>query len=213
MKKILLSAMASTVLAGGTLAGGPSCAFNGLYAGGGLTYSKSDLTLSAGNNSATFSSSGVSGNGFLGYGTVIYRGLYLGGELGLGFDGSRFKNKTSSNPLPDGSTLTLQVKSSSKLTYNMVGRVGYVFSSLLAYAKVGFEGRSKISTLGTIGSLSRNGILLGLGADYAITKNIFLRAEYTYNFGARKKFSDVEGNTYTFRTSTKTILIGAGYKF
>jgi opacity protein-like surface antigen len=94
-----------------------------------------------------------------------------------------------------------------------VGRIGYVFSSFLAYAKVGFEGRSKINTFGTAGSLSRDGILLGGGGDYAITQNVFLRAEYTYNFGSRKKFAEDGGSTLNIRTPTKTILIGAGYKF
>jgi outer membrane immunogenic protein len=130
--------------------------------------------------------------------------------LGLGYDGSRFKNKTYSASLPGGTTQKIKPRSTSKLTYNIVGRVGYAFPSVLAYVKVGYEGRSKIN--GSISSISRNGVLLGLGLDYAATQNIFLRAEYTYNFGSRKKISG-DDVTLTIRTPTKTILIGAGYKF
>ncbi len=212
MKKILLSAMISTVLAGGALASAPSSAFHGFYAGGGLTYSEGDLTLSANNSSRTISSSGMGGNGFLGYGTVIYGGLYLGGELGLGYDGSQFRNKSFTINGRKG-----RLNSKTQLIYNLAGRVGYIFSPFLVYGKIGFEGRSEVNILDNNGnvitSVGRNGVLLGGGADYAITQNIFLRAEYTYNFGAQKKFS-VRGNTATIRTKTpQTILMGVGYKF
>lgn len=215
-KKSLLSTAILSVLAGNAVANAPSPAFSGLYVGGGLTYSKSNLksdfsTNTLSNKSATFSSSGVGGNGFIGYGQVVYGGLYLGGELSLGFDGSHFKDKTYTNR-----GIEVRLKSKSKITYNVVGRIGYVFSNFLAYAKVGFEGRSKIIILDNDGNsainINRNGLLLGAGGDYAITRNVFLRTEYHYNFGSRKKWGD-SNNSLTLRTPTHTVLIGGAYKF
>jgi len=212
MKKILLSAMISTVLAGSTLASTPSPAFHGLYAGGGLTYSVGKIKVKARDISTAFTSKGLGFNGFLGYGGVFYNGIYLGAELGLGYDGSLFKEKLTSDPLPNGARLTWLAKPKSKLTFNIAGRIGYAFSKFLAYGKVGYERRSKINTLGTFGSFSRDGILLGIGGDYAMTERVFVRAEYTYNFGSRRKIS-ILGINATFHTPTQTVLIGAGYKF
>lgn len=210
MKKILLSAVATTVIAGSAFANAPSPAFSGAYIGVGPTYSIGRVIIKDDDETTTHSSRGVGVNAFLGYGNVIQGGLYIGGEMSFGLDGSRFKKTVKDS---DGD-ISGYIKSKSRFVYNIAARVGYAFSNFLPYIKFGYEGRSKITLQDDVGnnwgSLNRSGFLLGAGADYALTKNVFIRGEYHYNFGARKKF--MTGGA-SFRTPTHAILIGAGYRF
>lgn len=233
MKKVLLGIMASTILVGSSFAQTSNTTFNGVYAGGGVTYSNGKIknkvdTAAAFNKmgpnnfsgSVGGSTSGVGFNAFLGYGTLYAGSFYLGGELGLGYDGSRFKNKSAGSGNFNGFTF----KSSSALTYSFVGRLGYAISQALPYIKFGFEGRSAATLRNAKGNsiplekggsvkARRNGLILGFGLDYAVNKNIFLRAEYTHNFGAKSSYSFNNVKILDFRTTTDTFLIGAGYKF
>lgn len=196
MNKILLSAFISTALVGASFAAAPSPAFTGFYIGAAPTYTLGKLK---GNSSINKNGAGI--NAFLGFGQVVQGGLYLGGEVSFGLDGSRFNSNKSG----------VTFKSKSRFTYNIAARLGYAFAEFLPFVKVGYEGRSKV-TITEPGepniSLNRNGLLLGLGGDYAVSKNVFIRGEYNYNFGSRKRVDGV-----SVKTPTQTFLIGAGYRF
>lgn len=226
MKKILLGALVSTIFTGSVLAEASCSAFNGFYLGGGLTYSNGKInnkvSIPGVSDTIDGSSSGVGVNAFLGYGIVFGDGFYFGGELGLGYDGSRFNNKSAGTGVFNG----LRFKSSSSLTYNITARLGYVISQVLPYVKFGFEGRSAASLRTPSGNTialvnggtveaKRHGIILGAGIDYALTKNIFIRGEYTHNFGSKSIYTYNINNIkiLDFRTPTDTFLIGVGYKF
>lgn len=221
MKKVILSALVSVSIMGAASA--TTSSFSGFYLGGGLTYAKGKLDLNykdsaTGYNKSFNQSSGGFGIGtFLGYGCEFSNHFYLGGELGLGLDGSRI-NKTTSLLR----TLNVQTKSNSRWTSSLTARIGYVFSNtVLAYVKLGFESRAKMdvtlinpvtNATAKFGSLRRSGALFGLGADYAINKNVFLRAEYTLNTGTKTTYKSGTQSA-TFKTKTSAFMIGAAYKF
>ena len=208
MKKILLSALASTVLSGATLAGAPC--FNGAYLGAGLDYMQEKVKLDGSltiagqtrSGSETLSSKGAGFKIFGGYGTVISGGFYLGGELTLGMDrlvGSKKDEDFDANK---------------KVNYGVAARAGYVFSNVLVYGKVGYEGRPSAKVAGV--NIRRDGFILGAGADFAVTNNVFVRAEYVHGFGFKTSKSGAVGNVaanVNLKPSTDTFLIGAGYKF
>ena len=224
-KNLLLGALVSTVVASSAFADAPSPAFNGFYVGAGLTYSngkinnKSSLLSNVGAGTIGGSSKGAGITGFLGYGAILGGGFYLGGELGLGYDGSRFNNKSGGTGIFSG----MKFKSSS-LVYSIAARLGYAFSNVLPYVKFGFEGRSganlkradgSAAQFGNAGTIkaARNGLMLGAGLDYALTKNVFIRGEYTHSFGSKSTYSVNNVKVLDFRTPTDTFLIGAGYRF
>ena len=200
MKKILLSALVSTVMVGSTLANTNCSAFNGFYLGGGLDYAKEKFkfTPNNGGSNTTINSNGGGVKFFTGYGAAISQGLYLGGELTLGYDrlvGD--KNKGA--------------KGSKRLNYGAAVRLGYVVSNALPYLKAGYEGRPDV------GGVKRSGFTLGGGVDFAITKNVFIRGEYVHGFGGKTNNATLITPTAIVsgkvQTSSDTFLIGAGYKF
>jgi outer membrane immunogenic protein len=219
MKKVLLSALVSTVLVSGALANSYSPAFNGAYIGGGITYTTSKIKNSVSITalqSIGGTSKGVGFNGFLGYGGVFAGGFYLGGELGLGYDGAS-RNITTGNG-------AMRFHQNSKAVVSVAARLGYAVCNALPYVKVGFEGRSKAKLqtvnggqLTTIGgntvNANRSGFVLGGGLDYALNKNVFIRGEYTHTFGSKNSYTFNNVQVLNLRTTTDTFLIGAGYKF
>jgi outer membrane immunogenic protein len=241
VKKFLISAFCSAAMVGGTIASassptsasdptsapssasasGPSPAFNGLYIGFGITYSEGNI-----NNKVTYtngtlraSSKGPGVNGLLGYGALLWGGLYLGAEVGFGYDGSRFNSKSAGS----GAAYTWRFHSKSNITSSIAGRLGYAYESILPYLKFGFEGRSDVKLKNSSGNnatfggkditLGRNGFILGGGIDYALTNNVFVRAEYTHNYGTSSRYIFNNGLVADFRTPTNTFLIGAGYRY
>jgi outer membrane immunogenic protein len=226
-QKSILSLFVPIVFIQASLAEELSSAFDGFYIGGGLTYSNGKIQNKVGNtngnNILNVSSKGIGFNGFFGYGTLFGGGFFLGGELGLGYDGSRFSNKKAGNAIVNGVSTSVRFKGRSTATYGVAGRIGYVISNVLPYIKVGFEGHSAVKFTTTDGTqimfggksvnLRRNGLLVGGGIDYALTKNVFVRAEYGHNFGSRASFSSNGVRIADFRTPTDTFLIGAGYRY
>jgi len=129
----------------------------------------------------------------LGYGLIFADGIYLGTELGLGYDQIiRSKKKVG-------------LKNNKSNTSAAV-RFGYAFNTVLPFVKVGYEGRSKS------GSIKRSGLLLGGGVDVALTKNVFVRGEYAHTFGS-KSIVTVNTQSVTYRTRADTFLLGAGYRY
>jgi opacity protein-like surface antigen len=189
MKTIFFTALISTAIVGSAVAE-TSSAFRGVYIGGGLNYTSEKIKSNAG-SSISFNGGGA--KLFLGYGFIIADGLYLGAELGLGYD-QIFRSKKKVG-LKNNKTNT-----------SAAARFGYAFNTVLPFVKVGYEGRSKS------GSIKRSGLLLGGGVDVALTKNVFVRGEYAHTFGSKSTIV-VNTQSVIFRTRADTVLLGAGYRY
>jgi outer membrane immunogenic protein len=109
------------------------------------------------------------------------------------------------------------------------GRVGYVFDRALLYATggVGFEQfgvAAKVNNGNTVNGLTvfgppmqtNVGWVLGVGAEYALTDNWSIKAEYLhYDFGARNYVTTIEttSTSKSVRDYIETVKIGVNYKF
>lgn len=182
---------------------------------------------------------------FAGYGMQV-GSMYFGGEVYGGFDSAKV---TPYDDLATG-TSTSYWKSSVKRTsfYGIAPRVGaFITPSTMLYVKLGIEGgkwKAQVDpNFGTIdaynnasaaaktaskkqfaGSKNSISFVPALGLDAFITKNLFLRAEYSYMFGPKITVkqdvsgfdnSIVPGDTMThkFQITQQTFKVGVGYKF
>lgn len=90
---------------------------------------------------------------------------------------------------------------------------GYSFGDLLAYGTIGWAwSTTNFQDLGVSSNKTVEGVAFGIGAEYAITRNVSLRAELLrYNFGNANyatPFSSEEINT-----STNVVRVGASVHF
>jgi outer membrane immunogenic protein len=90
---------------------------------------------------------------------------------------------------------------------------GYAFGDWLAYGTLGWAwSTTDYHDLGVSSSQTVNGVAFGLGAEYAITRNVSLRAELLrYNFGGATYTTPFASQTLT--TSTNVVRIGASVHF
>lgn len=185
---------------------------------------------------------------FAGYGMVVGQGAYFGGEVYGGLDTSKV---TPYDDSASGSAAGF-FKATVKRTnfYGLAARVGYMVTpSTLAYIRLGIEGgkwkADVIPNAATITasqntatpaqqaasnktfSKSKNAISFapGLGLEAYITKNMFLRAEYSYLFGPTINGlnQDITGYPngifngtnviHSFKITQHQFKIGVGYKF
>lgn len=185
---------------------------------------------------------------FAGYGMVVGQGAYFGGEVYGGFDSSKVSVYDDSA----SGAATGYFKSTVKRTnyYGLAARVGYMVTpSTLAYIRLGVEAgkwtAQVVPDSGTITATqntataaqqaasnqtftkSKNAISFapGLGLEAYITKNMFLRAEYSYLFGP--KINGLDQNIvgypnaifngtdviHSFKITQHQFKIGVGYKF
>lgn len=172
--------------------------------------------------------------------------MYFGGEVYGGFDSTKV---TPYNDLASGADVSF-FKSSVKRTnfYGIAPRVGaFITPSTMLYVKLGIEGgkwkatvqdnqnptwntataytdAQKAAAIKAFSS-SKNSISFvpGLGLDAFITKNLFLRAEYSYMFGPKITVKQTDQGpvysmpgdtmTHTFNITQQTFKVGVGYKF
>jgi len=90
---------------------------------------------------------------------------------------------------------------------------GYVFGNLLAYGTLGWAwSNTDYSYYGASSGQTVKGIAFGVGGEYAITRNVSLRAELLrYNFGGASYF--VPPSPVSITTSTNVARIGASLHF
>lgn len=187
---------------------------------------------------------------FAGYGMVVGQGAYFGGEVYGGLDSSKLSPYDDSNT----GAATGYFKTTVKRTnfYGLAARVGYMVTpSTLAYIRLGVEGgkwQAQVvpdsatitqapTSLASSPTLqagsnktftkSKNSISFapGLGLEAYITKNMFLRAEYSYLFGPTINGlnQDIQGYPnqafagtnviHNFKITQHQFKIGVGYKF
>lgn len=185
---------------------------------------------------------------FAGYGMVVGQGAYFGGEAYVGLDSSKVATYDDS---ASGSA-TGYFKSTVKRTnyYGLAARVGYMVTpSTLAYIRLAVEAgkwtAQVVPDSATITAIqntqtpdqqaasnqtfskSKNALSFapGLGLEAYITKNMFLRAEYSYLFGPKISGLDqnitdfpngiANGNDmlHSYKITQHQFKIGVGYKF
>lgn len=89
------------------------------------------------------------------------------------------------------------------------GRVGYAFDRALLYTTAGWTATNGyVNSLGVERSRTFQGWTAGAGLDFAVTDNIFLRAEYRYSDFASKKIGGLK-----IDPDQHTAIIGVGFKF
>lgn len=175
-----------------------------------------------------------------GYGMQFGQG-YAGVEVSVGYDNAKVTPYDGRDPNPYSSFQLATVKRT--FAYGIAVRGGFFVSpSTLLFAKFGYEGGSfkaksdmsatailaaasdaaKKATQPTVEKKKSNSFVVGLGMDVFVTKNLFLRGEYTHLFGPSIKltqnidaFQPVKGVRYdhAFKISQDAFKLGVGYKF
>ena len=206
---------------------------------------------SASDNQQNFKASGGTGGLFglfAGYGAVVGGGAYVGGEIYGGLD------TTSFSPYDDSASGQnvgyWKAKVEHKYYYGLAARLGYMVTpSTLIYVRLAVEsGKWKASVAPNAATIdantvagasqdtinnskktvtkSKSGLQFspGAGVEIYVTKNLFLRAEYSYLFGPKLDVShdskavrglvvNGDGFKHNFKTSQHAMKIGVGYKF
>ncbi|MCE3230376.1 MAG: hypothetical protein K0R52_304 [Alphaproteobacteria bacterium] len=198
MKKLALALVASTVAAGAASANIGTGFYLGAAAGYGSTTGKftAQTQTAAGVVTAVPGSADVGGNAanigiMAGYGWVSGC-TYFGGEVGYTFENSKI-NATLGQ---QGAGALLQGTGSATLKrngyFNAALRGGYLFTpNTMMYVRLGGNwGKWTLNDSLTFananpgsGSKNRFSFVPGVGLETAVHKNVYLRVEYTYEFG------------------------------
>jgi len=182
---------------------------------------------------------------FAGYGAVVGGGAYVGGEVYAGLD------TTSFSPYDDSASGKRvgfwKAKLEHKYYYGLAARLGYMITpNTLAYIRLAMEaGKWKASVAPNSGLLDVNNVPAsstdrntvpknktgiqfapGVGVELYVSKNMFIRAEYSYLFGPKLSLTQTtkdlaqgptgingSGVNHNFKTSQHAMKIGVGYKF
>lgn len=205
---------------------------SGFYGGGalgyGLTTAKYTVTLAPAAPIPTQGSaemSGLSGNIGVhgGYG-FVYNCFYVGGEAGYTFDQSKINDTTGAGVF--AGTGGFQLKRSGYVGAALRG--GYLVSpSTMLYLRLGGNwSKWKFLDSGTptnsftptvfgTGSNTRVSFVPGLGLETALNKNVYVRGEYTYEFGPsiRATNTNIIGYTTISNIRSQSAKLGVSYKF
>lgn len=230
MKKKLLFALASTVVASSVLA---QSAFEGFYGQLGIGYEHNSMSSGGLNVSPPPGKPDGGTNGTLG--TPSYSGGAFSGAIGLGYnfsvapkfllglgvDYSPLSNETSSavpcNGCGDGgSTVKFQVSN----RFNAYLMPGFeVDKDKLVYLKAGYSMeniKAKPNFDEFNPSANANGYIVGLGYKQLVTKNIYAFGEGNYMSYSKVNLSSTSGGqtiTANQTPSAYQFLVGVGYKF
>lgn len=236
MKRLLFATVALAVSATTTMAQG-SANWSGVYLGvhAGLGWVKSDTTAVTGSNTfpTGFNFTQNHPDGFLGGAQLGYN--YQSGAWVLGLEGevsgSSITGRDVSNSPLIGGRFTTAEGSLSWMTA-ATAKLGYAAGNWLVYAKAGwawahFGGEAATSTAGgTVVAIAkggeiRDGYLLGLGAEYRISRNWSAKLEYNFvDYGSdridRLTISGTTAGTNLVRDATAemhAVKFGINYRF
>jgi opacity protein-like surface antigen len=225
MKKLALALVASTVALSAANANISTGFYLGATAGYGATSGKltgADANPVGGAERVSPGSQDIGGNaaniGIIGgYGWVTGC-MYYGGEIGYSFENTKIRSTLGSN------TLSTELKRNGY--FNAALRGGYLFTpNTMFYVRLGLNwGKWTLNdSLGfdfdnanrATGSKNRMSFVPGVGLETAIHKNVYLRVEYTYEFGpsVRAKANNVVGFTNVGSIRSQSAKIGLAYKF
>jgi len=215
MKKQLLVAVATTVLAGSAMA---QSAFEGFYGQIGVGYESVSPSFSGGTvvttppNRTAYTVSSDNSNSFtgnvgLGYNFALSPGFLLGIGAEYAPMAGSSANYTVRVPSVNSSTVGSYKKSNS---YNVFLAPGIVIDKdKLVYVKVGYTGMSVKSDGDTT---NYTGMSAGLGYKQMISASLYGFAEVNYAKYGDQNLSGT-GITGTSNANVTNALVGIGYKF
>jgi opacity protein-like surface antigen len=206
MKKQLLVAAATTVLAGSALA---QSAFEGFYAQAGIGYESVTPSFSGGTivgrpyYVSAANSNGFTGNIGAGYNFAVTPSFLLG--IGAEYSPISGQKANYTTTVPGIVSVTSQYNK--KDSYNIFVAPGIVIDKdKLAYAKVGYTG----ANVSDNGNTNLNGYSLGIGYKQIISGGLYGFGEVNYASYAN---TSIQGATGSFSAQSTNALVGLGYKF
>ena len=222
MKKLALALVASAVTLSAANANISTGFYLGATAGFGATSGKATGAVDngAGVERAVSGSRDIGGNaaniGLIGGYGWVSGCMYYGGEIGYSFENTKIRDTFNSN------TRSSELKRNGY--FNAALRGGYLFTpNTMFYVRLGMNwGKWTLndSFLSSVanpakGSKNRMSFVPGLGLETAIHKNVYLRVEYTYEFGpsVRAKANNVVGYVNVGSIRTQSAKVGLAYKF
>lgn len=160
---------------------------------------------------------GVAFGGVIGYDAPVGENLRIGAEASVG-DSTGSWDNNNANP-----TVFNLGRVEAQRDIYVGGRVGYVVSPrTMVYAKAGYTNQ-RFGLQGTDGTvdldqrLDTDGWRAGAGAEFAVSNNAYIGAEYRYSKYGEAEF-DFEGNTpdtsrFDIDTDRHQIMATAGLRF
>ncbi len=177
-----------------------------------------DLQTTPSRASADFSGVGLGidiGAGLGAGNGVNASGRIGGGHIGYNFQASRLVGGAETDFVASGIKSGSLNTTSFKQNFLTSARVkaGWTFADLLLYGTVGWGySTSKLTDASGGSSKTIKGAAYGVGAEFAVTRNFFLRGEYLrYDFGAQAYATPL--TTTAISTSTNLLRAGASVHF
>lgn len=177
-----------------------------------------DLQTTPSRPSADFSGVGLGVDAGVGLGSAGVgnsSGVIGGAHIGYNFQASRLVGGAEADFLTSGIKTGGLNPTSFQQNFLSSARVkaGWAFGDLLAYGTVGWAySTSKLTDTSGSSNKSIKGTAYGAGAEFAVTRNAFLRVEYLrYDFGDQTYVTPL--NSRTLSTSTNLLRAGASVHF
>jgi outer membrane immunogenic protein len=193
------------------------CALAAATLGGGAHAADFDLQTTPTRPAADFTGVGLgvdAGVGLGAAGSVNASGAVGGAHVGYNFQANRLVGGAEADFLTSGIKSGSLGAASFQQNFLSSARVkaGWAFGDLLAYGTVGWAySTSKLTDPSGSSNKSIKGTAYGAGAEFALTRNAFLRVEYLrYDFGAQ---SYVTMDARTISTTTNLLRAGASVHF
>ncbi len=182
----------------------PTFDWNGAYIGASLGWGLGTFTTrSAVTGKFDDNADGILGGGFAGYNFMITPNIVTGVEADLQFSDLNASSTVGGVAFSAGSDWNSNIR----------GRIGYAFDRFLIYGTGGLAiADLNVSANGVSDSTTALGWTLGAGLESAITDNVLVRLDYTYQDFAREDFN-LGGTNYSTDLDNNIIRAGIAYKF
>lgn len=216
-------------------------AYNGFYLGAGVGMNSTNGKVEGVNLTATTGQAarartgkhGFAGGVFAGYGMTFAGNGYAGLEAYVDFDSTKIQMlDTSTNGVALAGSEPGRHTLKRKFYYGLNLHLGYLFTKeTLGYLILGVQaGKWKLNVeraaaqgaafgSGFSKSKTRASFVPGLGVRHALTKNTFLKMEWTISFNPKVSTSAAVNGTVDATSSKvtsltqQTVMLGVGYKF
>ena len=186
--------------------------------GGAASAADFDLQTTPSRPSVDFSGVGLGVDAGVGLGSTgggNASGAIGGAHVGYNFQASRLVGGAEADFLTSGIKSGNLGANSFQQNFLSSARVktGWAFGDLLAYGTIGWAySTSKFTDATGTSNKSIKGTAYGAGAEFALTRNMFLRAEYLrYDFGAQTYVTPLSARTMS--TTTNLLRAGASVHF